>query len=112
MKKFLLLVGAAAALAVSAVPAEARDRYAERPPVVVSPDLSAPWVMQLGRKPGTAAAARAQAVSAYQMQPRPTHSPAAAGPTHVQTAAVRPMYTKREMQRQHRPEIPAAAGRL
>lgn len=30
----------------------AQDRYAERPPVVVSPDLSAPWVIQLGRTPG------------------------------------------------------------
>ncbi|QCI98637.1 L,D-transpeptidase [Agrobacterium larrymoorei] len=29
-------------------PALANDRYRERPPVVVSPDLTAPWVMQLG----------------------------------------------------------------
>lgn len=26
----------------------ANDRYSERPPVIVSPDLSAPWLMQLG----------------------------------------------------------------
>jgi lipoprotein-anchoring transpeptidase ErfK/SrfK len=26
----------------------ANDRYRERPPVIVSPDLSAPWLMQLG----------------------------------------------------------------
>ncbi|KQQ58338.1 hypothetical protein ASF69_13030 [Rhizobium sp. Leaf311] len=30
------------------MPAVANDRYRERPPVVVSPDLTAPWVMQLG----------------------------------------------------------------
>ncbi len=32
-------------------PAAAQDRYGERPPLVVSPDLSAPWVMQLQRGP-------------------------------------------------------------
>jgi len=39
---FALLASAAACL-----PAQAQDRYATRPPVVLSPDLSAPWVMQL-----------------------------------------------------------------
>jgi lipoprotein-anchoring transpeptidase ErfK/SrfK len=49
MKKMsLLLVGIAALAAIQ--PAEARDRYTTRPPVVVSPDLSAPWVMQLKSK--------------------------------------------------------------
>jgi lipoprotein-anchoring transpeptidase ErfK/SrfK len=51
MKRVLLLAGAVAT-AVSVLPASANDRYAERPPVVVSPDLSAPWVIQLGHKPG------------------------------------------------------------
>ncbi|MEO9339529.1 L,D-transpeptidase [Mesorhizobium sp. SB112] len=50
MKFSLFLTVAAGVLA--AVPAQARDRYAERPPVVVSPDLAAPWVMQLGNTPG------------------------------------------------------------
>ncbi|TIX36608.1 MAG: L,D-transpeptidase, partial [Mesorhizobium sp.] len=51
MKTFLFpLFGAAAVLAAGA--ANANDRYAERPPVVVSPDLSAPWVLQLGHAPG------------------------------------------------------------
>ena len=41
-------------LALSAVcaalnPAMANDRYRERPPIVVSPDLTAPWVTQMGR---------------------------------------------------------------
>ena len=103
MKNSLLIIGAAVAVAISALPTEARDRYAERPPVVVSPDLSAPWVMQLSRKPGTLVGTR-QAVSAYQMQPllrvRRQQRPDA-----LQTAAVPPMYTKREMQRQLDPKF-------
>jgi lipoprotein-anchoring transpeptidase ErfK/SrfK len=103
MKNPLLIIGAAAALAMSAPPTEARDRYAERPPVVVSPDLSAPWVMQLSRKPGSLVGTR-QAVSAYQMQPllrvRRQQRPDA-----FQTAAVPQMYTKREMQRPFDPKF-------
>ncbi|MFU0503849.1 L,D-transpeptidase [Pseudaminobacter sp. NGMCC 1.201702] len=52
--KHVLFVGATALAAAVASPALANDRYAERPPVVVSPDLSAPWVMQLGHTPGKA----------------------------------------------------------
>lgn len=47
MIKFPALV-AAAALAAFCQPAAAAERYQQRPPVVVSPDLTAPWVMQLG----------------------------------------------------------------
>ncbi|CAI2935920.1 L,D-transpeptidase [Aminobacter sp. P9b] len=54
MKKRLMLLATAALLAELASPALAYDRYAERPPVVVSPDLSAPWVLQLGRSPAEA----------------------------------------------------------
>ncbi|MFD1327328.1 L,D-transpeptidase [Mycoplana ramosa] len=44
LRKSLLL----SASLLCAIPvAEASDRYASRPPVVVSPDLTAPWVMQL-----------------------------------------------------------------
>ena len=56
MKRVLLLAGAATAALM--MPASANDRYAERPPVVVSPDLSAPWVIQLGRNPGKVFAKR------------------------------------------------------
>jgi lipoprotein-anchoring transpeptidase ErfK/SrfK len=53
MRKILLpLFGAAALLAGAVLPSAAGERYAERPPVMVSPDLSAPWVLQLGRAPG------------------------------------------------------------
>lgn len=49
--KFLIL--AALCLGVTSGAAQANDRYGQRPPVVLSPDLSAPWVTQL-RQPGTA----------------------------------------------------------
>lgn len=50
MKKLavLLMSGAALSLASLTTPALASDRYGQRPPVVLSPDLSAPWVLQLG----------------------------------------------------------------
>ena len=51
MKKLIVLVSSAM-IAFCAMPASANDRYAERPPVVVSPDLSAPWLLQLGHAPG------------------------------------------------------------
>ena len=53
MKIFLRSVlGAVAILAAGVTSSAANDRYADRPPVMVSPDLSAPWVLQLGRAPG------------------------------------------------------------
>ena len=51
MLRTILLAGTAAIAALAAQPASAQSRYAERPPLVVSPDLSAPWVMQLKRSP-------------------------------------------------------------
>jgi len=48
MRSAFVLLTAAAISGLVAAPSEARDRYAERKPVVVSPDLSAPWVIQLG----------------------------------------------------------------
>jgi lipoprotein-anchoring transpeptidase ErfK/SrfK len=55
MKHVYLLAAAALAALVSA-PAAAQDRYGSRPPLTVSPDLAAPWVMQLRRAPDGAAA--------------------------------------------------------
>jgi lipoprotein-anchoring transpeptidase ErfK/SrfK len=51
MKIILPALGAAAALALLSSPVDAGERYAEPPPLVVSPDLSAPWVLQLRRVP-------------------------------------------------------------
>ncbi len=50
-QKMLLLAGAAAAVIAVPHAAFSQERYRERPPVVVSPDLSAPWVLQLQRTP-------------------------------------------------------------
>jgi lipoprotein-anchoring transpeptidase ErfK/SrfK len=55
MRSILYAAGIAAALAFPAA-SQAQNRYAEPPPIVVSPDLSAPWVMQL-RQVQTAAVA-------------------------------------------------------
>lgn len=49
LKKSLLV--AASMLTLVAGQVEAQDRYQNRPPVIVSPDLTAPWVMQLGGQP-------------------------------------------------------------
>jgi lipoprotein-anchoring transpeptidase ErfK/SrfK len=51
MKRFLFVLGAAGMLVLQPSISPAQDRYAELPPLVVSPDLSAPWVMQLRRSP-------------------------------------------------------------
>jgi lipoprotein-anchoring transpeptidase ErfK/SrfK len=51
MKRIFLFSATVAAAALLISPAIAQDRYGERPPLVVSPDLSAPWVMQLRQAP-------------------------------------------------------------
>lgn len=51
MLRILLLASVASVAALAVQPASAQSRYAERPPLVVSPDLSAPWVVQLKRAP-------------------------------------------------------------
>lgn len=45
--KPIRLLAAIAACFVLALPATAQERYRSKPPVVLSPDLAAPWVMQL-----------------------------------------------------------------
>ncbi|AZO56306.1 MULTISPECIES: L,D-transpeptidase [unclassified Mesorhizobium] len=76
--KFLLPLFSAAVLAAGAMPSLADDRYTDRPPVMVSPDLSAPWVLQLGHAPGIVRQNRQAA------QPRQ----GTAQPDRVQTAGV------------------------
>lgn len=106
MRFHLLWLGAAVAIAAFTLPAEARDRYAERPPVVVSPDLAAPWVIQLRGQP---------AATTYGWRTRTKQVPVQAYgrvkryvPDPTQTAAVpaQPqMYTKQEMQRRLDPRF-------
>jgi lipoprotein-anchoring transpeptidase ErfK/SrfK len=87
MSKFLLTAfSAAAMLAVGATPSAANDRYADRPPVVVSPDLSAPWVLQLQGAPRVTRQVRQAAP-----QPRQVYRQPAAvqvQPDRTRTAAV------------------------
>ncbi|QKV19227.1 L,D-transpeptidase [Oricola thermophila] len=45
--KPIRLLAAIAACFIFALPATAQERYRSKPPVVLSPDLAAPWVMQL-----------------------------------------------------------------
>ena len=52
----------------TALPAQAHDRYAERPPVMVSPDLTAPWVLQLRQHP-VGVVSRDRNVTGVQVQP-------------------------------------------
>ncbi|CAN7369843.1 L,D-transpeptidase [Mesorhizobium amorphae] len=76
------VLGAAALLAAGVTSSYADDRYADRPPVMVSPDLSAPWVLQLGRAPGIVRQNRQVA-----QQPRMRYAQPAQ-PDQVRTAAV------------------------
>ncbi len=87
--KRILIFGASLLIALSAQPASANDRYRERPPVVVSPDLSAPWILQLGRKPGTLA--RRNDHIGVQVQPSRRH------PDAIRTAAIRAPAKRRIM---------------
>ena len=92
--KILLMLASTALIAVSPPPASASERYRERPPVVVSPDLSAPWVLQLGHKPGRLFA-RQRKVTEREARGRIERL---MGADPVRTAAVRPQ-TRREVVR-------------
>ncbi|PWK65278.1 L,D-transpeptidase [Aminobacter sp. AP02] len=92
MNRPLILLASVAMLAELVSPAMAYDRYAERPPVVVSPDLSAPWVLQLGRKPGEVMPSQQRQQRAQQpVKPAAPRSVQRrqAQPDRVQTAALR-----------------------
>lgn len=89
----MMIFGLAAALALTAQPAESRDRYAQQPPVVVSPDLSAPWVMQLGRQPGRvvqrqAAPVQQRAYAQPQYRQQKYRQPWPTQPDVIRTSAV------------------------
>jgi lipoprotein-anchoring transpeptidase ErfK/SrfK len=99
-----------------AMPASANDRYVERPPVVVSPDLSAPWVMQLGQKPGRVLFRQRKAFPS-EVESRRTVRRLMGSPDrvrdNVRTAAVRPQETRavrREMNPIYLPQEVAYAG--
>jgi lipoprotein-anchoring transpeptidase ErfK/SrfK len=68
MNRVLPILAATALVAAGVASADANDRYTERPPLVVSPDLSAPWVMQLTRAPQDA---RVSGLRGVRMAPAP-----------------------------------------
>lgn len=58
------------ALPLASAPARAAERYGNRPPVIVSPDLTAPWLMQLGAdRPTARTRAAAQPRTVYRDRP-------------------------------------------
>ncbi|TIT48544.1 MAG: L,D-transpeptidase [Mesorhizobium sp.] len=87
------MLGAAAVLAAAATSSSAGDRYADRPPVVVSPDLSAPWVLQLGHAPGIVRQNR------QEMQKPPRRYQRQAQPAQLHTAAMQAPSKKRMVAR-------------
>jgi lipoprotein-anchoring transpeptidase ErfK/SrfK len=100
-----ILVSSLALLTVLPTFAFAQDRYAVRPPVVVSPDLAAPWVMQLGRQPGPVVRKRVVRQQRYAQpqtrrvvrQYRNGQVRVQAQPYTIRTAAVQPLPRKQIM---------------
>jgi lipoprotein-anchoring transpeptidase ErfK/SrfK len=104
MKRLSLsLFGAASALALMVSPSLSSDRYAERPPVMVSPDLSAPWVMQLGHAPGVIhPLKRAPKVQQKRVQAVEAPAQVQVQPDRIRTSAV-PKQQKRVVRREINP---------
>jgi hypothetical protein len=97
IKSVFLALSLVSTLAVPA--AMANERYRERPPVVVSPDLSAPWETQLGGRGNVRPVVYPRAPAARQpffqqrqaaMPQRPSSGVTSQRPARVQNAAVRP----------------------
>ncbi len=99
-KMFFAALGVATVISGAAL---ANDRYRERPPVIVSPDLAAPWVMQLAGPNARPVVYPAQPRAVYrqpayqqqqptyqQRQPQAMRRTGIFGNSDVQQAAVRP----------------------
>jgi lipoprotein-anchoring transpeptidase ErfK/SrfK len=91
MMKSVLLTAGLIGLLTS--PALGNDRYASRPPVVLSPDLTAPWINQLGGRNVRPVVYQRPVIQQqrrglFQYQPRVMRQ----APAAVQQAAVRPQY--------------------
>ena len=97
------ILPAALAALLLAGPAMAESRYVTRPPVVLSPDLSAPWVMQLRAPQARSVAASAPQVvvrrsppqqrQVYQMRPVPApQQMALANPANPAPKGIDPIY--------------------
>ena len=102
----LSILCSAALIVLMPAAAHAQDRYRERPPVVVSPDLAAPWVMQLQQAPERRIIVeRPRVVQGYAVRVAPEPAP-------VRKRVVRRAYREepREIYRETVPIQAAAAG--
>ncbi len=87
MKELAALAAAAGLFAATA--AAANERYGTPPPLVVSPDLSAPWVLQLRQGPDGSNRRLAVAPVKPRYKSRPVgRAPERAEPSQLRTAAV------------------------
>ncbi|MCT8990241.1 L,D-transpeptidase [Chelativorans sp. SCAU2101] len=90
--KIILYAASMACVLLAAGAAGAQSRYAERPPVLVSPDLSAPWVLQLRGLP-----AGVEPQARYPAQYRPHATPVR--PAHqLRRPAERPVESREARQ--------------
>ncbi len=94
--KILGLVALGFTTALFAAPASAQDRYRQRPPVMVSPDLTAPWLMQLGEAP---------------RQQAPRYRTAAPRPQYEQPRYYRPQAQQQRAQQSRQYLFPPAPSR-
>ena len=113
-------------IAASALPAFSAERSVDRPPVIVSPDLTAPWLMQLGGTPDAPAAVNRSGVArqvpqaqiyqrqVYQRQaiqpqlsPSVRNAPASQLRPQQQAAAVRPQVQASRFDPQYLPQTVA-----
>tara|TARA_R110002020_G_scaffold58412_11_gene160190 strand:- start:6343 stop:7065 length:723 start_codon:yes stop_codon:yes gene_type:complete len=93
MNKMLLL--ALGLIPLLSTTVQANDRYRERPPVIVSPDLTAPWLMQLGGggvRPVVYPSRPAEPRPFFRERSRSTVQPAAVRPNQVARHQIEPQF--------------------
>lgn len=98
MRKTILLSALAATIAVIS-PASANDRYRTKPPVILSPDLAAPWVMQLnsGQARQRAPQVQRHVTRRYAVTPQKQRK--------IRQASVRPTQKKKSVKPQIAPQF-------
>lgn len=98
MRKTYLLPALAVAIAVVS-PATANDRYRTKPPVILSPDLAAPWVMQLngGQARQRAPQVQRQVTRRYAVTPQKQRK--------IRQASVKPVQKKKAVKPQIAPQF-------
>lgn len=96
MTKMFLCAAGLAAVTMMIAPANAGERYATPPPVVLSPDLASPWVMQLkprGQVQATPTPIAQRVIVRRKKQPLREYQPQASQP---RVAALQPQKPQRK----------------